>query len=230
MLRQQFQTVRPIVTTLMIVVAFSVGCAARSMTRSSQSQRQSESSKPAARAPAPFITAITPALGSTSGYTPLRISGIGFQSGATVTLDGATLQGRFENQSNGVLYLQTPAHTAGIVDVLVTNPDGQTHRLAGGYTYALPQSFDFNGSWSGFGTDGHHVPVRLTIKNSLLVSLSCDSFTTLTFSPRPSVIDGEFSFSKGNGIVVTGRIVSASAAVGTINLPSCPARWSAARQ
>lgn len=230
MLRQQLQTVRPIVTTLMIVVAFSVGCAARSMTRSSQSQRQSESSKPAARAPAPFITAITPALGSTSGYTPLRISGTGFQSGATVTLDGATLQGRFENQSNGVLYLQTPAHTAGIVDVLVTNPDGQTHRLAGGYTYALPQSFDFNGSWSGFGTDGHHVPVRLTIKNNLLVSLSCDSFTTLTFSPRPSVIDGEFSFSKDNGIVVTGRIVSTSAAVGTINLPSCPARWSAARQ
>ena len=161
----------------------------------------------------------------------MRITGTGFQSGATVTLDGATLQGRFESRSNAALYLQTPAHIAGAVDVVVTNPDGQTHRLAGGYTYVSPQSFDFNGNWLSLGTGGHHIPIRFTIKNNLLVSFSCGSFTTLMFSPRPSVTNGEFSVSKDNGLAVSGRIVSASAAVGTINLAPCTAtRWSATRQ
>jgi hypothetical protein len=216
---------RMIVTTLLIVVG-ATGCAER-LLRSSHSQ----SPRPAARAAAPSILSITPRSGSTAGYTPMRITGTGFQSGATITLDGATLQGRFENRSNARLYLQTPSHPAGTVDVLVTNPDGQTNRLTGGYTYVSPESFDFNGNWSGVGRTDHHTPIRFTIKNNRLVSLSCDTFTTLMFSPRPAVTNGEFSVSQDNGIAVAGRIVSDSAAVGIVNLARCPTtRWSATRQ
>ncbi|HVS33337.1 MAG TPA: hypothetical protein VMS98_18010, partial [Thermoanaerobaculia bacterium] len=31
----------------------------------------------------------------------------------------------------------------------VTNPDGEADALIGGYVFAPPQSFDFNGNWDG---------------------------------------------------------------------------------
>jgi hypothetical protein len=41
--------------------------------------------------------------------------------------------------SNGArLRVVTPAHAAGTVDVVVTNPDGRTATLSGGYDYVTP--------------------------------------------------------------------------------------------
>ena len=45
------------------------------------------------------------------------------------------------------LYLSTPAHAAGTVEVIVTNPDGRA--ASGTFTYASPATFDFNGDWQG---------------------------------------------------------------------------------
>jgi hypothetical protein len=184
---------------------------------------------PDAPAAPPLITAVSPDAGSTGGYTPITITGTGFQPGATVMLDGLTLQGKLDRRSKARLSLLTPAHSGGRVDILVINPDGQAHRLTRGYTYAAPQSFDFNGNWSGYTHSKESVHV--VIRNNELVSVSCGSFATLVPSPRPSVSNGEFSFSKDNGVVVSGRIVSASAAVGTMNLAPCAATtWRATRQ
>ena len=113
--------------------------------------------------------------------------------------------------------------------------------MAGGFTYASPQSFDFNGTWDGFalahpegGQDvapfHSDMPLRFTVLNNRLTSFTCDS-ATLTFSPPLSVANGEFSFAGADGIGVSGRIVSDAGTVGTINTGPCPTtRWAATRQ
>jgi hypothetical protein len=164
------------------------------------------------------------------GYTPMTIHGTGFQSGAIVTVDGSILQGRF-GRSNAVLSLQTPAHSAGPVDIRVTNPDGQTHRVIAAYTYAPPASFDVNGSWRSSSVSKG--VVQLDIQNNALVEVSCNSgaFARIALSPPLPVIDGAFSLARSDGVTVSGRIVSASAAVGTINLAPCAATsWAATKR
>jgi hypothetical protein len=82
---------------------------------------------------APSITAVAPNAGSTGGGTAVRITGSGFQAGATVTLDGEPWTVSADKST--VIRLTTQAHAAGAVDVVVSNPGGQTVRLAAGYTY-----------------------------------------------------------------------------------------------
>jgi hypothetical protein len=62
------------------------------------------------------------------------VFGAGFQPGATVTLDGAATNVKVV--TSGLITATTPIHVAGTVDVVVTNPGGQSARLQEGYTYA----------------------------------------------------------------------------------------------
>jgi hypothetical protein len=86
-------------------------------------------------APAPTITAISPSGGPTTGGTAVTINGTNFATGATVTFDGMSAT-NINVVSNTSIEAVTPAHSAGPVDVAVTNADGQTGTLANGYTYA----------------------------------------------------------------------------------------------
>jgi len=52
-----------------------------------------------------------------------------------VTLDGVTAVVRNVNPSGTRIVATTPVHAAGTVDVVVTNPDGQSGTLTGGYTF-----------------------------------------------------------------------------------------------
>jgi hypothetical protein len=63
----------------------------------------------------------------------VTIAGFGFQSGSTVTFGGAGTKVTFVNSQ--YITATTPARAAGSVDVVVTNPDGQSGRLSGAYTY-----------------------------------------------------------------------------------------------
>jgi hypothetical protein len=81
------------------------------------------------------VTAVYPRVGATGGSTLVTIKGFGFESGATVTLDGAATNATVTN--SGQIVAQPPAHPAGTVDVVVTNPGGQSGRLTGGFTYAV---------------------------------------------------------------------------------------------
>jgi hypothetical protein len=120
----------------------------------------------------------------------------------------------------------TPAHAAGIVDVIVTNPGGLEARLSGVYTYDPPESFDFNGDWVAHAGPEYDTDMRFTIRNNVLVSLSCGTSEPLTIASPPSAHVGEFSFLSDDGSAITGRLVSPVNAVGTINVPACPAaRW-----
>jgi hypothetical protein len=84
--------------------------------------------------PSPTVTAITPNTGSTGGGTTVTIMGTGFQSGASVTF-GGTMATTTTMVSSTTLTATTPAHAAGVVNVVVTNTEEQSATLANGYTY-----------------------------------------------------------------------------------------------
>jgi acid phosphatase len=89
-------------------------------------------------APAPTVTSITPNSGPTAGGTPVTISGTGFVAGATVSL-GGTLATNVVVSNATTITATTAPRTAGVVDVVVTNPDTQTGTLVQGFSYANPQ-------------------------------------------------------------------------------------------
>jgi len=83
---------------------------------------------------APSVTSISPASGGMAGGTPVSISGSGFSTRATVSFGGAAAAGVMVI-GPGTIDAQTPAHVAGAVDVVVTNPDGTFGTLSSGFTY-----------------------------------------------------------------------------------------------
>jgi hypothetical protein len=123
----------------------------------------------------------------------------------------------------------TTAHAAGTVDVVVTNPGGLFTRLTGAYTFAPPDSFDFNGEWVAHAGAEYETDMRFTIRNDTLVSVSCGGSAALTFSSPPAVHNGDFSFVGDDGLAISGTLVSPVNAVGTINIPDVTAcraaRW-----
>jgi photosystem II stability/assembly factor-like uncharacterized protein len=86
---------------------------------------------------APTVTSVTPPRGRQSGYTSVTIAGTGFRPGLTVRF-GGTLMGSYSLVDDQTITGNTPAHAAGVVDVVVTNADGQSGTLAAGYTYVPP--------------------------------------------------------------------------------------------
>lgn len=87
-----------------------------------------------ASGPGPAISAISPSNGSTAGGTAVTISGNNLQSGAAVTFGGAAGTSVSVTSSTQMTAL-TPAHAAGLVDVVVTNPNGKSFILAAGFGY-----------------------------------------------------------------------------------------------
>jgi hypothetical protein len=88
--------------------------------------------------PAPTITSVSPAVGPPAGGSAVTINGTNFASAATVTFGGASAGATFFDATKIIAI--TPPHTAGSVDVVVTNPDGQRATLPGGFAYvsAIP--------------------------------------------------------------------------------------------
>ena len=173
----------------------------------------------------PGITAIAPHVSSTRGGAWATITGIDFQAGATVRLGDTTISS-WTRDSTTILISGTAAHAAGTIDVIVTNPGGLEARLSGGYTYESPESFDFNGDWVAYAGPDYETSMRFTVRNNVLVSVSCGTSGPLTFAPAPSVRTDEFSFLGDDGVAISGRLVSPVNAVGTINVPACPAaKW-----
>ena len=181
---------------------------------------------------APVVTALSDNLGSTGGGAEVRVEGTGFrhvQGNAVVTFGGIQAL-RAVNLGLTAILATVPAHAPGTVDVVVKNPDGQSARLANAYTYVSPDSFDPNGEWEG-AADGGHVPFRFAVHNGRLTAVSCNTSGTITLTPAPAVSNGEFSFTREDGLLILGRLVSARDAIGTINLASCMTTgWFASKQ
>ena len=85
--------------------------------------------------PGPSISTVSPPTGLAAGGTPVTISGANFVSGATVKIGGVAATG-VNVVSSSSITATTGAHAAGLVDVLVKNPDNQAFTAAGSYTYS----------------------------------------------------------------------------------------------
>ncbi len=91
---------------------------------------------------APTISSVTPNNGSLSGGTAVTIAGANFVSGAAVTF-GGTAATNVVFVSATQITATTPAHAAGAVNVIVTNPDTQAGTLTNGYTYTATVAIGF---------------------------------------------------------------------------------------
>jgi hypothetical protein len=115
----------------LLILAFAIGLAA--------CDGRSPSGPTPPPAVAPSVTAISPSTGSTARPTPVMISGTGFLAGATVTVDVMALSVTVVNSTT--ITAIAPAHPAGPVDVVVTNPGGSGATLTTAFTYTLEGPF-----------------------------------------------------------------------------------------
>ena len=89
--------------------------------------------------PPPTLTGVEPDNDVVTGGASVQITGKDFQDGATVTIGGNTVSNVIF-VSPTELMVEVPAGVAGSADVVVTNPDGKSDTLAGGFTYIeIPQ-------------------------------------------------------------------------------------------
>src|SRR3990167_4087895 len=100
------------------------------------------------------IIAVDPAFGTDAGGETVRIHLTRVRSGATVTIGGnaATVTGGSYGVGSGkYLDVTTPAGTAGLVDVVVTDYHG-TDTATGAFEYVagggLPADVKFHSDWS----------------------------------------------------------------------------------
>jgi hypothetical protein len=191
---------------------------------------------PTAAVTRPSVSTLSENIGSTKGGTPVSIVGTGFMMNATATFGSVKVarhgwDPRVAGGASGSLLINTPEHSAGLVDLIVTNPDGQSYRIANAFEYREQQSFDINGDWEGYGSDGNHINMAITIHNGVLTSASCSYDTVDTVALSSPAANGEFSVDDGGGFRISGRIVSPFDVIGKISAPSCGAdiSWEAQR-
>ena len=93
--------------------------------------------------PPPTLSRVEPDNAVTTGGATIKIIGENFQDGATVTIGGnAASNIRFVSPTE--LEVEAPAGVAGSANVVVTNPDGKSVTVAGGFTYT-PLRHDVTG-------------------------------------------------------------------------------------
>jgi len=85
---------------------------------------------------APIISGISPTSGPTAGGTTVTISGTGFARGATVAF-GGTAATNVNVLGSTTITAATPAHTSGLVNVVVTNPGGESGTSVNAFTYTV---------------------------------------------------------------------------------------------
>jgi len=87
----------------------------------------------------PGVESIDPSAGSTRGGESVVLTGMGFLADTAVSFGGVAAQTVAVLDSAGTrLRVVTPLHAAGTVDIVVTNPDGRSATLSGGYGYVTP--------------------------------------------------------------------------------------------
>ena len=88
-------------------------------------------------AAAPTILSVTPNSGDTNGGTTVTILGTGFETGATVSFGSVLATSVTVTNSTNIIAVTPPA-SLGMVDVGLTNADGQSVIFTNGFTYATP--------------------------------------------------------------------------------------------
>jgi len=84
--------------------------------------------------PAPILSSISPSSGPSTGGTSVTLTGQNFVSGATVTFGGSAASSVVVVSATQIT-AHTPSHSQGAVNVVVTNPDGQSATLTNGFAF-----------------------------------------------------------------------------------------------
>lgn len=131
--------------------------------------------------PAPTINDVTPNAGPAGGGTPVTLTGSNYQSGATVSFGGVNSTAvTFINVTQ--LHALTPAHAAGAVNVVVTNPDSQSAMLSGGFTYNVAPTIASASPSSGPAAGGTAVTITGTsFQSGASVSFGGSNSSTVTY-------------------------------------------------
>ena len=150
----------------------------------------------------PVLTSITPDLGSDAGGTEVTLTGTGFQSGATVQFGGGAASGVTGSSATSA-GASTPLGSAGPVDVVFTNPDGQSSTLSAGYMYAAPPSIMSVSPESGSVAGGTAIIVTGTdFVSGATVTVGGAAATGVTFNSATSITATTPSGAAGQADVV----------------------------
>lgn len=85
--------------------------------------------------PSPAIASVSPASGPVAGGTHVTLSGSGFAGSVAVTFGGVPVT--VTSVSAATVVVLAPPHAAGVVDVVLSNGDGQSSTRPGAFTYEL---------------------------------------------------------------------------------------------
>ena len=113
---------RAVATIVLVIVGLLLGCGGSGDT-------------PAAPTHLPLaVYSIAPSDGPPRGGNQVAVFGAGFQSEMTVAFDGVAASHVFVLDAR-TLTATVPAHATGVVDVVVSAPDGQVGKLTRRYVY-----------------------------------------------------------------------------------------------
>ncbi|HVF88664.1 MAG TPA: IPT/TIG domain-containing protein, partial [Blastocatellia bacterium] len=145
-------------------------------------------------AQAPTVSSISPNSGTINGGTPVTITGTNFAAGLTVAFGGAAATNVNVSNSTTITAV-SPGHAAGGVNIVVTNPGGQSGTLVSGFTYTNPppQAPTVSGISPGSGSTLGGTSVTITGTN---------------FSPGATVTIGGTTATSVN--VVSGTSITAT--------------------
>ncbi len=137
--------------------------------------------------PAPTVSSVAPNAGSINGGTSVTITGTGFVSGASVSFGGTAATNPSVVNST-TMTATTPAHAAGAVNVVVTNPDSQSGTRINGYTYNPAPTVTSIAPTSGTTAGGTSVTITGTgFLTSATVTLGGTAPTNVTVVSSTSI-------------------------------------------
>ena len=136
------------------------------------------------------------------------ITGSNFTSGATVTFDRLAGTSISVGSDGTYIFVTTPAHSAGSVNVTVTNPDGQSITRTNGYSYSdaaptitniSPQTGHINGGTRVYITGSNFTSgATVTFDGLAGTSISVGSDGTYIFVTTPAHSAGSVSVTVTN--------------------------------
>jgi large repetitive protein len=165
---------------------------------------------------APLLTSITPPRGTELGGTTVTIIGVNFDDATAVTFGGVDA-GPFTIVSDTEITATTPAHAPGVVDVVVTNPAGDSAAI----DYEYFDVTDISGVAPSSGP--------LAGGNTVVITGTCfTGATAVFFGPNPSIPFTVDSATQITATVPAGTVGAADVTVlgaGDCGIATAPAAY-----
>ncbi len=136
-----------------------------------------QAGSPSVLGPPPVVTALDVHGAPPAGGTPVVIDGTGLEPGLEVTFGGTAATAVSLDATAGVVRCITPPKPAGLYDVVVTNPDGQSSTFSGFHYGPPPAPVSFS---PGSGPPGTSV---IVLGSGMIPGMSGGSEVTVGGAP-----------------------------------------------